>query len=66
MRELKSKKEVKRNFLNILFLLYLSLHKYKKRMHKLLLIALKRFTLIKKISINWAKPLWEKFKSISD
>jgi len=30
----------------------MSFHKYKKTIHKLLLISLKRFTLIKKISIN--------------
>jgi len=33
-------------------MLDLSFHKYKKTIHKLLLISLKRFTLIKKISIN--------------
>ncbi len=31
-------------------------------MHKLLLITLKRFTLIKKISINWAKPFEKNLK----
>jgi len=35
----------------------LSFHKYKKTIHKLLLISLTRFTLIKKISINLAKPI---------
>ena len=63
MRELKSKKEIKKNFLNIFLLLF---HKYKKTIHKLLLITSIRFTLIKKLSINLGKPLWEKFKIISD
>ena len=65
MRELKSKKEVKRNFLSIFVLVNLSFHKYKKTIHKLLLITLMRFTLIKKISLNLAKPIWENFKIIS-
>ena len=51
-----NKKEVKRNSLNI-YLLKLIFHKYKKTFHKLLLITLIRFSLIKKISINLAKSL---------
>jgi len=56
MRELKSKKEVKRNFLNIFLLLF---HKYKKTIHKLLLISLTRFTLIKKFLLIYLN-LFEK------
>jgi len=47
MRELKSKKEVKRNFLNIYSNAIYHLINI-KTIHKLLLIALIRFTLIKK------------------
>ena len=65
MREINSKKEVKRNFLSNFILINLSFHKYKETIHKLLLITLMRFTLIKKISFNLAKPLRENFKSIS-
>ena len=57
MRELKSKAEVKINFLNTFILINLSFNKYKKIIHKLLLITLIRFTLIKKLSINLAKTL---------
>jgi len=41
------------------------MHKYKKTIHILLLITLIRFKYIKKLSINLAKPLLEKFKIIS-